>query len=88
MWLVETQMAADDKPMAGTVSMLASRFSGMKGSASPIKKESSPATATSDLKAAIAKVIEETKAYGDAKLGELVPSVCLHACILIDRLAY
>ena len=54
----------DGKPLAGTVSMLASRFTHLK---SPSKAEKNP-----QVSGAIDKLIEATREYNDAKLVELV----------------
>jgi len=57
-------MAVDGKPLAGTVSMLTSKF---KRLGSPQQKSANP-----QLAAAIEVIIERTKAYNDPSLLELV----------------
>lgn len=67
MWLGPNQFdtgMVDGKPLAGTVSMLASRFTNMK---SPSKAEKNP-----KVSGAIDKLIEASREYNDAKLVDLV----------------
>lgn len=65
----------DGRPLAGTVSMLASRFTQMK---SPSKTESDP-----EMSKVIDRVIEETRSFDNGKLVELVRTFLVSFTLLL-----